>query len=382
MHRLYGEGRESQTVAGSLRARKAEAARRPLSLRAGPQAARRPLPPQGERSARPSWASRLTPAAAAAPYVTAARARPRPSRTSERPDSLPPPPPPRPSRSPPAGRRGRRPRPRSPPFARAPPASPAPAGRAETRAGTLLAWEGGGAGRSGTGGAGGSRREEAALLQPLALEGEVKETPIRPPAAAPQDPGRPRPSREVPVPTELPARPSDRPEQPQNGDTRHRPCGTPCPRRGAGRGRRGPAGADPGSPGGGEGSSGVGGARGGGRQRPRPAPATRPPLPPRRAGAAPRGAGRVERLPWLDCLRQSSSPHAESPVHRSRASPAARLAKVRPEKLPPRNAAALPPLTGGPRAHRHTQRGSGRAATLTAPYAAIPFVGNGRMTAQ
>lgn len=91
MHRLYGEGRESQTVAGSLRARKAEAARRPLSLRAGPQAARRPLPPQGERSARPSWASRLTPAAAAAaPYVTAARARPRPSRTAERPDSLPP----------------------------------------------------------------------------------------------------------------------------------------------------------------------------------------------------------------------------------------------------------------------------------------------------
>lgn len=81
MHRLYGEGRESQTVAGSLRARKAEAARRPLSLRAGPQAARRPLPPQGERSARPSWASRLTPAAAA-PYVTAARARPRPDRKS------------------------------------------------------------------------------------------------------------------------------------------------------------------------------------------------------------------------------------------------------------------------------------------------------------
>lgn len=63
---------------------------------------------------------------------------------------------------------------------------------------------------SGAGGAGGSRREEAALLQPLALEGELKETPIRPPAAAAQDPNEPQPPLPSPAP---PAAPHRRPER-------------------------------------------------------------------------------------------------------------------------------------------------------------------------
>lgn len=127
----------------------------------------------------------------------------------------------------------------------------------EARVGTWLAREGGRAGRSGAGGAGGSRREEAALLQPLALEGEVKETPIRPPAAAAQDPNESGPPRPKPP---APAPPRRRPA----GGRRRRPGATS--RREARDaalqgeepvgGRGGPAGAPLGSPGGGEGAYG------------------------------------------------------------------------------------------------------------------------------
>lgn len=130
------------------------------------------------------------------------------------------------------------------------------------RAGTWLAREVGGARRSGAGGAGGSGRAEAALLQPLALEGEVKETPIRPPAAAAQDPeqpGLPRPPPPPPGHLEAP---------PPGAQSRETAGDAAAPRTepgsgaavgltlGAGAARRGAAGAEKGSPGGREGSRG------------------------------------------------------------------------------------------------------------------------------
>lgn len=115
---------------------------------------------------------------------------------------------------------------------------------------------------SGAGGAGGSRREEAALLQPLALEGELKETPIRPPAAAAQDPNEPQPPLPSPAPPAAPhRRPAGRREvSPLAAQNRARGRDTPHAPAGSRAGGRGPAGVRKGSPGSREGSLRAGGA--------------------------------------------------------------------------------------------------------------------------